>query len=188
MKNTRPIGVRLHRYVRRICESWQLFVLLLPGLAYLIIFHYLPMYGVQIAFKDYRANLGIWGSPWVGLKHFTRFLNYPEFWKILGNTFFLSVYSIATFPLAIVLALMLNEVKKPGIRRSLCMQRNIVARITAASNNSLTNVMKRRGSTEQLRGQIFPHAWKNIGVGSLSYWDGHCVNTGMNCRRYNVSC
>lgn len=100
---------------------WQLLILLLPGVIYVIIFHYMPMYGVQIAFKDYRANLGIWGSPWAGLKHFLRFWNYPEFWNILGNTFTLSIYQLATFPLAVILALMLNEVRNQRFKKTVQM-------------------------------------------------------------------
>ena len=64
---------------KRLKESWQWYLLLLPGLIYLIIFEYGPMYGVQIAFKNYRASKGIWGSDWVGLKHFIRFFQYPNF-------------------------------------------------------------------------------------------------------------
>ena len=186
MEKKRPIGMRLHRYVRRICESWQLFVLLLPGLAYLIIFHYLPMYGVQIAFKDYRANLGIWGSPWVGLKHFTRFLNYPEFWKILGNTVFLSVYSIATFPLAIVLALMLNEVKKPGIKKTVqmvtyaphfistvvvCSMLTLFLRKDSGLINNVLNAFGVARTDFLIRPQAFPHIYVWSGVWQEIGWD-----------------
>lgn len=72
------------------------------------------MYGVQIAFKDYMPSLGIWGSPWVGFKHFKRFFDSYYFWELLQNTIGISVYSlVAGFPLPIILALALNEVK-PG--------------------------------------------------------------------------
>ena len=56
------------RFIRRLAEDWPLYVLLLPGFAYVLVFNYFPMYGVQIAFKDYSTRLGIWGSKWVGVK------------------------------------------------------------------------------------------------------------------------
>ena len=90
-------------YVRkRLKESWQWYVLLLPALIQLIIFSYGPMYGVQIAFKDFRASKDIWGSPWVGLDHFVRFIQYPNFWKLLKNTLSITTLSLATFPCAII--------------------------------------------------------------------------------------
>ena len=94
----------------RLVQSWQLYVLLLPAIAYLIIFHYVPIYGVQIAFRDYRARDGFLGSNWVGLKHFQYFLASPQFPTLMRNTILLSLYSLLfTFPLPIVLALLLNE-------------------------------------------------------------------------------
>ena len=93
----------------RLAQSWQLYVLLLPAVAYLIIFHYIPLYGVQIAFRDYRPRNGFLGSTWVGLKHFRYFLNSPQFPQLMRNTVLLSLYSlIFTFPLPILLALLLR--------------------------------------------------------------------------------
>lgn len=93
-------------------KNWQLYLMFLPVLAYFIIFHYVPMYGVQIAFKDFAGTLGIWGSPWVGLEHFKRFFNSAYFSEILWNTVTISLYSlIVGFPLPIILALSLNEVR-----------------------------------------------------------------------------
>ncbi len=109
-------------YVRkRLKESWQWYVLLLPALIQLIIFSYGPMYGVQIAFKDFRASKGIWGSPWVGLDHFVRFIQYPNFWKLLKNTLSITTLSLATFPCAIIFALLLNEVKNLRFKKSVQM-------------------------------------------------------------------
>ena len=98
------------RLCRRALSQWQLYLLILPAMVYLILFSYVPMYGVQIAFRDFRISKGIMGSPWVGLKHFIAFTQYPNFGKIMRNTLFISLYSFATFPLSIILALMLNEV------------------------------------------------------------------------------
>jgi len=97
---------------QKFLASWQLYVLILPAFLYFLIFHYGPMYGVQIAFKDYMPSLGIWGSPWVGVKHFTRFFNSYYFGTLLKNTLGISVYSLLVgFPLPIILALALNEIK-----------------------------------------------------------------------------
>ena len=109
-------------YIRkRLKESWQWYLLLLPGLIYLIIFSYGPMYGVQIAFKDYRATRGIWGSEWVGLKHFLRFFQHPSFWRMIKNTLSITLYSLATFPIPIVFALFLNEVRNQKMKKTVQM-------------------------------------------------------------------
>lgn len=91
--------------------------MLLPALIYIIIFCYGPMYGVQIAFKDYRTSKGIWGSPWVGLKHFVRFIEFPNFGKYLWNTLKINLISLATFPCAIIFSLMLNEVRNEKFKK-----------------------------------------------------------------------
>lgn len=96
---------------KRIIKYYQLYLLLLPALLYFVIFRYGPMYGLQIAFRDYVATLGFSGSPFVGLKHFQRFFTSPDFWMVLKNTFLISVGSIAVnFPIAIIVALMLHQV------------------------------------------------------------------------------
>lgn len=100
---------------KRILQSYELYIFLLPAIILLIIFNYMPMYGVLIAFKDFKSSLGIMGSPWVGLKYFERFFSMPMFTVILKNTLVLSFYSLlAGFPLPIVLALLLNST--PGNR------------------------------------------------------------------------
>ncbi|MGO2537242.1 ABC transporter permease [Brachybacterium tyrofermentans] len=102
---------------RRIRNSWQLWVLVLPAVAFFFIFKYIPMYGVQIAFKDFIASKGIWGSEWVGLEHFQRFFGSFYFWRLLRNTLALSLYQLLLFPLPIILALSLNEVKNRFFKR-----------------------------------------------------------------------
>lgn len=92
-------------------RSWQLYVLLAPTVVYLFIFNYIPMYGIQIAFRDFVATKGIIGSPWVGMKHFRYFFSSPQFSSLLVNTIKLSLFSLLwNFPFPILLALMLNEV------------------------------------------------------------------------------
>ena len=105
---------------RNSSDSWQLLILLAPSLVYLIIFQYGPMWGAQIAFKDYSAGLGIWGSPWAGFKHFRQFFASYYFAVILKNTLAISFYQLAAgFPLPILLAIMLNYVGRSGLKRTL---------------------------------------------------------------------
>lgn len=103
-------------------RNWDLYLLILPVVIYFIIFHYGPMYGVQISFKDYLPSKGIWGSPWVGLKHFRRFFNSYCFGRLIYNTISINVYSLLVgFPAPIFLALMLNEVKSLSFKRTVQM-------------------------------------------------------------------
>jgi len=96
----------------------QLYLLLLLPLIYILIFYYWPMYGVQIAFRNYRPRAGILGSEWVGLKWFKKFLTNYNFKQVFLNTLYLSLYSIAVgFPLPIILALMLNTVRNEGFKK-----------------------------------------------------------------------
>lgn len=90
----------------------RLYLLVLPVLAYYIVFHYTPMFGAIIAFKDYSPSLGIFGSKWVGLTHFKDFFSSYYFVRILKNTLILSVYTILfCFPAPIILALLMNELR-----------------------------------------------------------------------------
>ena len=108
--------------IRREFRHWQLLLLLLPALAYILVFNYWPMYGLQIAFRDYSARKGFWNSPFVGWKHFERFLSYPLFWQIVRNTLTLSVYSLVVgFPFPIITALLLNEVRSNLYKKTVQM-------------------------------------------------------------------
>lgn len=92
----------------RIRERWQLYLLIMLPLAFLIIFSYVPMSGLVIAFKQYKPGMTIAGAEWVGLKNFQKFFSSYKFTTILKNTLALSVYSLLTFPIPIIFALMLN--------------------------------------------------------------------------------
>lgn len=102
----------------RLARNWQLYVFLLPAVVYFAVFHYYPLYGLQIAFKNYIAAEGIWGSPWVGLTNFTRFFGSFYFWDLLRNTLALNLLSLALFPLPLIVALSLNEVRNGPFRRT----------------------------------------------------------------------
>ena len=106
---------------RYVVKNWQLYVVfLLPGLLLTIIFKYLPMGGVLIAFEDYNVIKGVFGSPWVGLEYFRRFLSSPDFMSYLLNTLKLSVYGLLWgFPVPILLALLLNQIRRTGIRKKI---------------------------------------------------------------------
>lgn len=96
-----------------------LYLMFLPVLAYYVIFHYGPMYGLQIAFKDFRPGLGILGSPWIGLDNFIEFFNAHRFDRLIRNTVQLNLYElIFGFPAPIILALLLNEVKNKYFKRT----------------------------------------------------------------------
>lgn len=101
-------------------KRFKLFYLMaLPMIAYYIIFHYVPMYGAVIAFKDFRPALGIAGSEWVGLQHFIHFIDSHYFWKLMRNTFLLSGYSLLFgFPAPIILALLINELRSERFKKT----------------------------------------------------------------------
>ena len=99
-------------------KNWQLYLFLLVPVVYVIVFKYVPMGGVVIAFKDFKMRQGIWGSDWVGLEHFIRFINTYQFGKVVKNTLILSLYSIAAgFPIPIIFALMMNCLKNERIKK-----------------------------------------------------------------------
>ena len=103
---------------KRVLSSWQLYVFLLLPMIYLIVFRYVPMIGLQIAFRKFRAVDGIFNSQWVGWDNFARFFSSPQFKRILPNTIYVSVYSlIAGFPLPIILALILNSLRNQKLMK-----------------------------------------------------------------------
>lgn len=104
--------------MKQIKRCRYLYALLLIPLIYYFCFHYMPLYGVLIAFKDYNIGKGVWGSPWVGGKWFGKFLTDPYFWKLVRNTLLLNIYGLLWgFPIPIILAIMLNEVSHARYKR-----------------------------------------------------------------------
>ena len=107
------------RQARKVRASKYLLLLVLPGFIWYVIFQYIPMYGVTIAFKDFSLRQGVVGSPWIGFDSFERFLNYPHFWRIIRNTFLTSFYTMLFgFPAPIIFALALNEVVNRTYKRT----------------------------------------------------------------------
>lgn len=102
----------------RVWKNREYYLMLLPAIIYVAIFCYGPMYGVQIAFKNFRGSLGILKSPWVGFEHFIDFFTSYSFWDLVGNTLILSLYTlVVTFPIPILIALILNELRSNKLKR-----------------------------------------------------------------------
>ena len=107
-------------WVPLIRKNYDLYLLLIPGLVFLLIFKYAPIYGLVIAFQDFNIFKGIGGSEWVGLLQFERLFSSPDFIQVLLNTLIISVYKIVIlFPIPIMIAILLNEVRKMWFKRSI---------------------------------------------------------------------
>ena len=99
-------------------KYWPYYVMALPGVVYLIIFKFVPMLGCVIAFEDYQVYKGIFGSDWVGLKNFRSMFAYSDFSRVLTNTLLMGLYRIVfTFPVPVILALMMNELGSPRLKK-----------------------------------------------------------------------
>lgn len=104
--------------LKRISRAWQLYVLLAPAVIYILVFKYWPMYGVQIAFKNYNPVDGFTDSPWVGLTHFIRFVNSYQFGQVVGNTLWIAILGLlVAFPIPIILALLVNQLQSERFKK-----------------------------------------------------------------------
>ena len=179
--------------LKRISRHWQLYLVLLIPVALLIIFSYGPMYGVQIAFKDFKVRQGIWGSKWVGMKHFNNFWGTHNFNRLITTTLTLSVYSLlAGFPIPILLALMLNDCgnlkfKKtvqmityaPHFISTVVMCSIILLVLTSSKNGIINNVRQAFGAADRIdfitKPNYFAHiyvwsgVWQSMGYSSIIY-------------------
>ena len=183
-KNRKP------RLMMNISKCWQLYLLMLPAFASVVIFHYIPIYGAQIAFKDYRTSLGIAGSEWVGFKHFVRFLTYPDFKLIMKNTVVLSVYEYLTFPLSIILALSIDEIRNKKFKKTVQMVTYAPYFVSTIIVVSMLNLFFARGTgfvnaiIENLGGEriaflektgyfpafyVWSGVWSGLGWGTIVY-------------------
>lgn len=181
----------IKKIIKTVKKDYQLYLLALPAIVYFILFHYWPMYGVQIAFKDFIAVKGITGSPWVGFKHFERFFTSFQFWRLMKNTLGISIYQlVAGFPIPIIMALLLNQTRNKRFKK-------VVQTVTYAphfiSVVVLTGMMyiflsPRNGIVNQFIGLfgknsvfflgdpkyfksvfVFSGVWQNAGWGSIIY-------------------
>lgn len=111
------VSKRSERTRKLVRQRWYYFMML-PGILFFIIFKYLPMWGVMMAFQNYQPHLGMWHSEWVGFAHFNRFFHEPTFWQLFRNTVLLAIYDFAFyFPVTIIIALLLNEIRKETYKR-----------------------------------------------------------------------
>lgn len=128
MNNTEaPLKTAVHRsrlkrgnLVRQIVKRYDLYLMLLLPVAWYLLFHYVPLYGLQIAFKNFNPAKGILGSEWVGFDHFTRFFDSYYFWRLLWNTLSINLLSLLiAFPIPILLALLVNELRSKAFSKVL---------------------------------------------------------------------
>lgn len=111
---------RRRRWQKELYENWELYLFVLPGVLVIFLFNYMPMYGIQIAFKNFRPVKGIWGSAWAGMKWFNRFFDSAQFGSLMYNTLILNFYSLlVSFPLPVLLALLFNQYRSPRLRKTL---------------------------------------------------------------------
>ncbi|MFV0400665.1 MAG: ABC transporter permease [Oscillospiraceae bacterium] len=184
--------VRKKSMLRVVLSKWQLYVFLLIPLIYIIVFAYVPMTGLQLAFKKFQANLGIWGSPWVGLDNFRRFFTSYQFERVIKNTLTISFYTlIAGFPLPIILALVINSLRSDrykkfaqtvtylpyfistvvlvGIMGQMLNPRiGLVASIyTMVTGSEFTNLMASPSAFPHL--YVWSGVWQSMGYNSIIY-------------------
>ncbi|NOU64496.1 ABC transporter permease subunit [Paenibacillus sp. LMG 31461] len=111
-------GQGMQQFQKRWHNSKYLMLLFLPALIYYLLFKYVPMFGILISFKDYNTFKGVWASEWVGLKYYSLFFHSPDFLKLLKNTVLLGISKVVFgFPAPIILALLLNEVRRATLKR-----------------------------------------------------------------------
>lgn len=182
-----------------------MYLIALPGVFYYIIFHYVPMYGAIIAFKNYRPSLGILGSSWVGLRNFTSFFQSYYFWTLLRNTIFLNFYELIWgFPAPVILALLLNEIKHTMFKKTvqtvtylphfistvvICglivnfsSESGLINNIVALLGGHRENLLMK---TELFRTiYVSTEIWQGIGWGSIMYL---AALTGIDPELYNAA-
>ena len=122
MLNNKSKAIIIKSPIQQIKRCWQLYLIMFVPILVIIIFSYVPMFGLQIAFKNFRARDGIWGSPWVGFVHFQNFFKSYQFKRLLTNTLGISFYQLlAGFPIPIILAILVNECTNKYYKKSVQM-------------------------------------------------------------------
>ena len=186
-----PLGTRFARSFRK---YWPYYVLLLPAIAYFIIFCYGPMYGVQIAFKDFKIKKGFSGSPWANPwnKYFLQFFDSYYAWKIIRNTLVLSLYSlIVGFPIPIILALSMDEMRHPRLKKivqtityapnfiAVVVMCGMILNFTSQTGGLINNMITKLGGEAipfMYKENLFPHiyvwtgVWQGMGWSSVIYF------------------
>jgi putative aldouronate transport system permease protein len=174
-----------------IARNWELYLFIAPALLYFLIFCYGPMYGIQIAFKNFIPTKGITGSPWVGFDHFMRFFESYYFWDLIWNTLSISLYSLAVgFPIPIILALAFNEIRNGYFKKmaqtvtyaphfiSMVVMAGMIITFLSPSTGIVTNIIEGLGfeSPDFLTDPrwfktmyVFSDVWQSAGWGTIIY-------------------
>lgn len=176
--------------VKNMKRHWELYLLILPVILYFAIFCYGPMYGIQIAFKDYYPGMNFSDAEWIGFKHFERLFRTTQFWTSLKNTLTLSVLQLVLeFPLPIILAILLNEMRfkkmkkmlqtvsyaphfistvaMAGIILAFTSNGGLVGQITAATTGETINILTKPALFKWI--YVISNTWKNLGWSSVIY-------------------
>lgn len=181
------IGVRVRKELKK---NWQLYVIIALPVLYLIIFQFTPLLGNLLAFKDYKIKLGIFKSPWAGLKYFKQFFDSPQFHNLLSNTLLLSIGQLVLgFPLPIILALALNEAMSPKFKKvvqtvtfapyfiSTVVMVSLVMQFLDPHSGFLTKILENFGVKGNLLGMpsafrpiyIISGIWQTTGYSAIIY-------------------
>lgn len=177
----------------RLVKQWDIQLMVIPPMLLIVIFSYIPMYGVLMAFQDYNIFKGFWSSPWAGFKHFEMFFQAPEFWGVMRNTVIISLLKLGIgFPAPIILALMLNEVRHMAFKRviqtvsylphflSWVIVSGFAISILSVDNGSLNMLLQQLRLIDEPIGflsipeyfwsiLVTTNVWKEIGFGSIVY-------------------
>lgn len=177
--------------IRRLKRSAPLYLLMLPSIIIFLLFTYLPMYGVIIAFKDFKPVEGILGSEWVGMQNFVQYFNSYQFWPTIKNTLVISLYSIfVTFPLPIFLALLCNQITKERFKKFfqvstylphfistvvmcgmiilfLSPNKGLIAQLFSLINITMPNLMGKASYFPDI--YVWTEAWQHVGWDSILY-------------------
>lgn len=168
-----------------------LLMMLIPAAVYFIVFHYIPLYGVTIAFKDYKFSKGILGSAWVGMEHFNRLFEMESFWQVFRNTIIIGLWKfLIGFPAPIIFSLLLNEVTNTKFKKTVqtisylphfvswVVLGAILTQLLSPSTGPVNIVLKAMGmepiyflaDSRYFRGVLVAsHVWKSVGWGSIVY-------------------
>lgn len=179
----KPLGIRIF-------VNWRLYVMILPAFIWLIVFCYVPMYGILMAFKNYRTNMGIWGSEWVGLKYFQMFFESNIFQNVLSNTLRISIRSLLIgFPIPVIFALLINRLKNRNFMKFVQMvsyMPNFISVVVIVSmlsiffsNNGIFNVifhfLGANANISYTKSEYFDailigsNIWQGMGFGAIIY-------------------
>lgn len=198
-------GNKHHGFKYELRKNWMIYLMFLPVAIYYILFAYKPMYGALIAFQNYVPAKGIWGSDWVGFKHFTDFFTNFYFWRIMKNTLIISGASILFgFPAPIILALLMNEIRSNSFKRtvqtisyiphfiSMVVVCGMIKTFTA-DNGIITNLVVAMGGEKMslltnanafVPIYVISGIWQEIGWGSIVYL---AALTGINQELYEAA-